>query len=568
MVRCENSEKSLNCDVLVVGAGPAGCCAALKAKGNGLNVIVLDKADAKWSGSAGRGVDLLHSLGKCATGLEAIKVTQQSYVQYYDDENLANPNVIYRLWEKETWALKELERYVSLKWYDGDYLWDIRGGAYSRASLRIPGLKIKPMLARAVRKAKVSLLDRTMLVDVLTNQGRVVGATAVNTRSGEFIVIKAKAVVVATGGCGRHYEPELPQTKFKFKYHHCPSALSGDGVAAAYRAGAELVNMELTEGSVPHTDYCCITRGCLIGVRPIMRKEYTWDGVDLLTKTPNALTKKTFAELERKGKTPVYRSLEHLPDELHKRLEVNYIDEGFVNLKLSEDRGFNPRTHWYDVSADKPYPVDASALQMPSLPVDENFMTSVEGLYAIGDVVSGVGAVMSASVSGFFVGDNIGNFISKAGEPEIDDAQLKNLREVALAPLGVKDGQEPIEFECAIRHICERYIGIFKSEGKIREGIRRLDSLKGEFLPKLMAENPHYLMRCIEARNVMDIAEVHMHACLSRKETRGLFNRIDYPQKDPARDGKLTYQRLEDGKMVVEIREAPKLKPELAREGK
>ena len=125
-----------------------------------------------------------------------------------------------------------------------------------------------------------------------------------------------------------------------------------------------------------------------------------------------------------------------------------------------------------------------------------------------------------------------------------------------------------VKFECAIRHICERYIGVFKSEGKLREGIRRLGSLKRAFMPKLMAENPHYLMRCLEARNVMDIAEVHMHACLSRKEIRGLFNRIDYPQKDPARDGKLTYQRLDDGRTVLEMREAPKLKAEFAGEGK
>jgi len=76
------------------------------------------------------------------------------------------------------------------------------------------------------------------------------------------------------------------------------------------------------------------------------------------------------------------------------------------------------------------------------------------------------------------------------------------------------------------------------------------------FLLRLYFEEPEF------------IAELHMHACLSRKETRGLFNRIDYPQKDPARDGKLTYQRLEDGQAVLEIREAPKLKPEFAGEGK
>jgi succinate dehydrogenase/fumarate reductase flavoprotein subunit len=82
-----------------------------------------------------------------------------------------------------------------------------------------------------------------------------------------------------------------------------------------------------------------------------------------------------------------------------------------------------------------------------------------------------------------------------------------------------------------------------------------------------MAENPHYLMRCLETRNIMQIAEIHMQACLARRETRGLFNRADFPEKDPARDGMLTYQRLESGEPVLELKRAPKLNPELFAEG-
>lgn len=567
MSKTDKKTEVMTGDVLVVGAGPAGCTAALKAKEKGLEVILLDKVDPEWSGSAGRGIDQIHGLSTLKTAKDAIEITQRSYKQYYDEPHLANENMIYRLWEKEAWALAELERYVPLKWYDGDYLWFKMSGPYAGATLRFPGLAIKPALADALRKAKIRVLAHNMLADVLTSDGRVAGATAVSTRTGEFTQIRARAVVIATGSACRHYDPELPTSKYKYKYHHCPSALSGDGVAAAYRAGAELVNMEMTEGSVPHTDYCTITRGCLIAVRPMQRKEYTWDGEEMLSSL-SGTTKKVFAELERQGKTPLYRTFEHLPDLLQKRLEVNYIDEGFVNLKLAQDRGFNPRTHYYDVSRDKPYPVDSSAVQMPSLVIDEDFMTTIPGLYGIGDAASCVGAVMSAIVSGFYVGDTVGDFITGLPEPSVDEAQAEELKEAAITPLGVRgDGQEPIEFECSVRQICERYIGIFKSEGKLREGIRRLDSLKRNFLPKLKATNPHYLMRCLEARNIIDIAQLHIHACLAREETRGLFNRVDHPEKDPARDGKLTYQRLKDGELAIELREAPRLKPEFGGDG-
>jgi succinate dehydrogenase/fumarate reductase flavoprotein subunit len=564
MIDCRKNSSLLKCDVLVVGAGPAGCTAAIKAKEHGLNVVVLDKADPKWSGSAGRGIDLLHSLGALPSGQDAIKASQISYTRYYDEKDLANENMIYRLWEKENWAFAELEKYIDMKWYDGEYLWEGSGGAYSGASIRFAGLEIKPKLAMAMRQAKINVLSRTMLVDILMGNGRAVGATAVNTRTAEIYVIKAPAVIVATGSTARHLEPELPTSKYKYKYHHCPSALSGDGIAAAYRAGAELVNMELTEGSVPHSDYTCITKGCLIGVRPLRNREYTWDGEDLYTRNPNELSKRMYRELDRIGKTPVYRGLDHMPDDFHKRLEVNYIDEGFANLKLAGERGFNPRTHRFDVSRDKPYVVDASAVQMPGLATDENFMTTAPGLYAIGDAASCVGAVMSAVVTGFYVGDIVGDYIGGIGEIALDEEQAENQINAALAPLAIRNGQEPIEFESAIRQIDERYIGVFKSEGKLREGMRRLASLKKEFYPKLMAENPHYLMRCLEAKNIMTIAEVYMQACLSREETRGFFNRADFQDKDSSRDGKLTYQRFVNGEAAVEIREAPKLKPKYA----
>ncbi len=560
MSECENVKK-LKCDVVVAGAGPAGCCAALKAKENGLNVILLDKADPKWSGSAGRGIDLLHLVGKISTGQKAIK--DALWPKWYDEPHFANENMLYRCWEKESWAIKELEKYVNLKWYDGDYLYESsvesRQTGDGRTSIRFPGLDLKPQLAAALKKAKITTLARTMLVDVLTNNGKTAGVTAVNTRTGEPCVIQAPAVVMATGYWCRHTEPEMPTSKYKYKYHHCPSALSGDGLAAAYRAGAEVVNMELCEGSVPHDDYTCITRGCLIGVRPVTNREYTADG-ELL---PRNVTKKEFAELDRAGRTPLYRALDHLPENFAKRHEVNFTDEGFLNLKLAGDRGFSPRNHWLSVSRDKLYIVCGTALDMPGLATDENFMTTVPGLYGVGDIVSGCGAIMSGTLSGFYVGDTVGEYIHQTGEVALDDAQVSRQLEIATAPLHVEDGQDPIEFESAVRVMVEKYVGVFKADGKLNEGLFRLESLKNEFMPKLMAENPHYLMRCLEDRNIVLIAELFMLASLARKESRGLYNRADYTEKDPARDGQLTYQRLENGKTVVELKEAPRLNLEL-----
>ena len=88
------------------------------------------------------------------------------------------------------------------------------------------------------------------------------------------------------------------------------------------------------------------------------------------------------------------------------------------------------------------------------------------------------------------------------------------------------------------------------------------------FLPQLMAKNPHYLMRCLEARNILDMSEVTLRGMLERKETRGNFIRLDYPETNPAMDGKLICQRLESGKAIIELVEQIGLKPEYTQEEK
>ncbi len=198
----------------------------------------------------------------------------------------------------------------------------------------------------------------------------------------------------------------------------------------------------------------------------------------------------------------------------------------------------------------------------PGIHVDEELKTNLKGLFAVGDCAASLHSCGEAATLGFLLGEDIEGTISEAGEPVIDETQVESHKMTALAPFEVKDGTEPMELEAAVRYVCERYVGMFKSEGKIREGQRRLGSLRREFLPQLMAKNPHQLMRCLELRNIIDMTDLHLQACLERKESRGNFVRVDYPEQDPSRTSMLNYQRLENGKNILEVREAPELKDE------
>jgi len=294
------------------------------------------------------------------------------------------------------------------------------------------------------------------------------------------------------------------------------------------------------------------------GNEGISARRMTWDGEEIVR--GNAAQA---AELLRTGRNdPVYNNLQNIPDDFQKRIEVAYVDERLVSFKIAEDRGFNPRTHWYEAMETRPNQLHVP----PGIWSDANFKTSVKGLYAIGDCVAGCHDVANAATSGFLIGDSVGSFVKATGEVAIDESQVESQKEVVDSLRAVKDGTEPVELESAIRYACTRYIGVYKSEGKMREGLRRLGSLRREFLNKLKADNPHLLMRAMEVRSIMDVAEIHMRASLERKETRGMHIRLDYPNLDTSLNKMLLFQRSENGQMVIQMKKQPELDMSLKEE--
>ena len=562
------ADKVVETDVLVIGGGIAGCPAAAKAAEHGLSVTLVEKSKLERSGNAAMGINYYTVgaiPGEGMTPLEMVKRWEAGPMMgaVTGEGRFADQNIMYRRWERGLWAVEELEKLgIPMRWFDGEFRFVIDRVRLEevKVTLQVRWQNVKPLMAAAVRKRGVNILERTMVIDLLTNKGRVVGATAVNTRTGEFTVIKAKATVIATGIFARCYEGEQPLFwKYKFRYHWNPATCSGDGYAVAYRAGAELVNMDITGCASRNHDELTMGFGLLAINDGIPGKLLNWRGEEVPSRAQQSA--KVYAETEQKGLTPLYESIEHLPDDFHKRMEVYLRDMRLATFKLAEERGFNPKTHRYQIMLNKPHQFGL----VTGINIDEDYRASLKGLYAIGDCAAGCHGCYMAVPGGFLVGDSIHKFVGEAGEPVVDEGQVERQKQTALAPLSVKDGTEPMELECAIRYICERYISQFKSEGKLREGLRRLGSLRRVFLPKLIAKNPHYLMRCLECRNILDLVEVHINACLERKETRGNHIRLDYPERDPTRDNMITTQRLENGRQVLEIREVPELKPEYAK---
>lgn len=557
------ADKVLETDVLVVGGGTAGCPLAAKAAEAGLKVMIAEKSKTERSGNVGHGVD---AYGIFAHGISVVDAVNQWAKKEMQGCNgpghWVNSSLDYVLFKRGFWALEELERMgLPMRWHDGKHYWipHLLRGPGIKAGLRVNWQNVKPQMAKMVKQRGVKVLDRTMVVDLLTNDGKVVGATAVNTRTGEFMVIKAKAIALAAGMFCRCFEPETPTPwKYKMRYHYCPASISGDGFALGYRAGAKLVNMDINGWGFRIRDDNTISFGNFPNNDGSPAKIVNWKGGSVPWKSFHDV--RGYNQAERDGTAPIYYSLNHLPDDYQKRLELNYNDEWLLALKIAQDRKFNPRTHWWESGLNKPL-----QFMMPQgVATDEHFQSTVRGLYAVGDNAAGVGGAYGACISGLVVGEEVGAYIDGASGFEIDEAQVARQKQIAMQSTTVAagDGTEPLDVECAIRWLCERYASNFKSEGMLREGLRRFNSLKGEFLNKMEGTNPHHQMRALEVRNIMDMAELHLYAALNRKETRGNFVRGDYPESDPEWQNKVSFQRIDNGVPVIEVGELPRIKQE------
>ncbi|MCC6473663.1 MAG: FAD-dependent oxidoreductase [Burkholderiales bacterium] len=562
------ADKVIETDVLIVGGGVAGCVAAVKARQHGARVLMLDKAVIKRSGGAASGMDHLATIANEKTTIYDI-VSQVCddgiYPPIFAKKGLTDPNLFHTAWKDARKRLEELERWgVTIRWDDGDIYWIPSGRTGGMTTIRFHGLRLKPQLAQAVHDSGATVLERTMGVDLLVDGGRVAGAIALNVRNNQFIVVKAKSTIVCTGMVQRIFNPEdTAPWKFKMMYHWCPTG-AGDAHAMAYRAGARLVNMEFSSWY-----------SRLLDDKTIMFGSMT-DGDGLSTRIVNArgdvvsphafMSLEKYVEEEAAGRTPLYFDVPSNPESHQRKREIAAADERPITLKYLQDRGWDYRTHRWELHGTKPL---ALTKFMAGIVVDETTRTSVDGLYAAGDCVQAGGAMTGAIATGFLSAAAAAGFAGSSAARAVDDArveaQVRECRARLFAHMAVEDGAEPLEFETKVRTICERYTGIIRSAGKLKEGISRLSDVRRDWLHRIAATNPHELMRAADCRNLVDLAEIHLRAALMREDTRASFYRADFPERNPEWNNKVIFAYRRNGELVLEKGEFQPLKPEYTR---
>ncbi|MFD9036132.1 fumarate reductase/succinate dehydrogenase flavoprotein subunit [Streptomyces sp. NPDC059567] len=520
----------LSCDVLVIGGGTAGTMAALTAAGLGANVLLLEKAHVRHSGALAMGMDGVNN---------AVVPGRAEPDDYVAEITRANDGIVDQSTVRQT-ATRGFAMVQRLESYGVKFEKDEHGEyavrqVHRSGSYVLPmpeGKDVKKVLYRQLRRRemreRIRIENRVMPVRVLTHpdDGRAVGAAGFNTRTGEFVIVRAGAVILATGACGRL---GLPASGYLYGTYENPTN-AGDGYAMAYHAGAALTGIECFQVNPLIKDYngpaCAYVANPFGGYQVnrhgerFVESDY-WSGQMMAE----------FAAELASDRGPVYLKLSHLPEETIGAVEsILHTTERPTRGTFHEGRGHDYRTH--DIEMHISEIGLCGGHSASGVRVDAHARTTVPRLYAAGDLACVPHNYMiGAFVYGDLAGEDAARY--RAYEGELPQDQLAAAHELAYRPLLNPDGPPQPQVEYKLRRFVNDYVAPPKTGAKLSLAVEAFDRMSTE-IAGMGARTAHELMRCAEVSFIRDCAEMAARASLARTESRwGLYHeRLDHPERD------------------------------------
>ncbi|MEV7612842.1 fumarate reductase/succinate dehydrogenase flavoprotein subunit [Streptomyces sp. NPDC089799] len=520
----------LSCDVLVIGGGTAGTMAALTAAGRGADVLLLEKAHVRHSGALAMGMDGVNN---------AVVPGRAEPDDYVAEITRANDGIVDQSTVRQTATrgfgmVRRLESYGVKFEKDehGEYAVRQvhRSGSYV---LPMPeGKDVKKVLYRQLRRRemreRIRIENRVMPVRVLTHPetGEAIGAAGFNTRTGEFVTVRAGAVILATGACGRL---GLPASGYLYGTYENPTN-AGDGYAMAYHAGAALTGIECFQINPLIKDYngpACAYVANPFGGYQVNRHGERFVESDYWSGRMMA----EFAAELASDRGPVYLKLSHLPEETIGAVEsILHSTERPTRGTFHENRGHDYRTH--DIEMHISEIGLCGGHSASGVRVDAHARTTVPRLYAAGDLACVPHNYMiGAFVFGDLAGEDAAQYEAYEGPLPAD--QLAAAHELVYRPLRNPDGPPQPQVEYKLRRFVNDYVAPPKTGAKLSLAVEAFDRMERE-IAGMGARTPHELMRCAEVSFIRDCAEMAARSSLARTESRwGLYHqRLDHPERD------------------------------------
>jgi len=521
-------------DVLVIGAGGAGLRAAIEALAHGASVGVVSKS----------------LLGKAHTvmaegGIAAAMANVDSadgWKPHFRDtmrggKMLNNWRMAQLHAQEAPERVRELEQWGALfdRTEDGRILQRAFGGHTFRRLCHVgdrTGLEmIRTLQDRGVHMGFDVYMECT-IVRLLTDGGRCVGAVGYWRETGRFVVFKAKSVVMATGGIGKAW----PVTSNSWEY-------TGDGMALAYEAGAELMDMEFVQFHPTGMVWPPGVQGILVteavrGEGGILRNKNgerfmeRYDPKKMELSTRDVVARSIYIEVKEGRGTEhggAFLDISHKPaDYVKKKLPSMYHQfKELADVDITkEPMEVGPTCHY----------------MMGGIRVDaETAQSTLRGLFAAGEAAAGLhganrlggNSLSDLLVFGRRAGLAAVQHAKQVSAPRIDPAQIEQAEAEALRPFQRQGGESPYAVHRDLQTTMQSLVGIFRVRDDVQKALGELGKLK-ERLSHTSVEgsrmfNPGWHM-AIDMKSMLTVSEAVARSALVREESRGAHSRIDFPE--------------------------------------
>lgn len=545
----------LETDILIIGGGTAGCYAALTIREHSnYSVLIAEKANIKRSGCLAAGVNAINAY--IVKGRKPI-----DYVEYAknDAEQIVREDLLLTMSEGLNRVTEKLEQLglVILKDENGDYV------ARGNRNIKINGENMKPLLADAVGALPdVTVLNRVNITDYMVKDNTIYGAYGFSIEDGTAYEIRAKKVLVATGGAAGLYRPNNPGfSRHKMWY---PPFNTGAGYAMGILAGAEMTTFEMRFIALRCKDTIAPTGTIAQGVGA---KQINSLGEVYEDKYGITTSQRVYGTVKEnlEGRGPCYLRTEGIDEEKNDSLKKAYLNMAPSQTLKWIESGKKPNEQNVEIEGTEPYIVGGHTAS--GYWVDTNRETTIQGLYAAGDVAGGcpqkyvTGAMVEGKIAALHMIKALEN---ETGETAIAASGLEKKTKEYNEILQRNNDLFTVEqLEEAMQKVMDTYAGGISSHYQFNEKQLELAKQKitqlRELADKLGANDYHELMFVYELKERLTVCLTLIEHLRARKETRwhSFCENLDYPEKS---DAWLKYvnTKLVDGEIQVKYRDLVK----------
>jgi len=554
-------------DVLIIGAGGAGLRAAIEALAHGASVGIVCKS------LLGKAHTVMAE-GGIAAAMANVDAADDWRTHFGDTMRggkfLNNWRMAQLHAQEAPDRVRELEQWGALfdRTDDGRILQRAFGGHSFKRLCHVgdrTGLEmIRTLQDRGVQMG-IDVYMECTVTRLLTDGERISGAFGYWRENGRFVVFKAKSIVLATGGIGKAW----PITSNSWEY-------TGDGMALAYEAGAELMDMEFVQFHPTGMVWPPGVQGLLVteavrGEGGILRNKNgerfmeRYDPKRMELSTRDVVARAIYTEVKEGRGTehggafldisqkPAEYVKRKLPSMYHQFLELADVDITKGPMEVG------PTCHY----------------MMGGVRVEaETAASTLPGLFAAGEVAAGLhganrlggNSLSDLLVFGRRAGVAAAEHAKKQSGAAVDPAQIDAAQREALAPFERSTNDNPYMVHADLQQTMQSLVGIFRTEADLQSALGKIAQLR-ERAQRLSITgtrmfNPGWHL-CADLKSMLTVSEAVTRCALARKESRGAHSRLDYPKLDAVwgKQNNIISQR--DGQMSLQQRPTPELPQEL-----